>query len=225
MMARSAEAPRAPIYGIGRYEIGSEQFDFEVGWPEFERDTAWAETRLTAAGLGPGDAVLITALACEGPWFGPVVRALRSLRVVYLPAEVYAFDAGRSAALLQQFDIKAVIGLGADTVDGWVEKDMTAKDLLRGVQSVWARPAALPKLAGVEANLAPVLSIGPALAMGIPGELDAEVNRAEWRVDAEDGVLQVSNLKSRAATFERTPTGVRGTVTERDGRLLIGLTP
>jgi hypothetical protein len=224
MLARAVEAHRAPIYGIGRYSIGSEHVDFEVGWPELERDTEWARAQLAGAGLGAGDSVLITALACEGPWFSPVVRALRSLRVTYLPAEVYAFDAGRSAALLQQFDIKAFIGLGADTVDGWVEKELAAQDLLSGVETVWARPAALAKLAGVDARIAPILPLGPALALGPPGEGEAEVNAAEWRVDEQDGELRVSNATARAATFDRMATGVRGAVTERDGRVLVSVT-
>jgi hypothetical protein len=223
MLARAAQAPRAPIFGIGRYEVGAEQFDFEVGWPELHRDTEWAKTQLTRAGLGGGDAVLITALACEGPWFSPIARALRSLRVTYLTAEVYAFDAGRSAALLQQFDVKAFIGLGADTVDGWTEKEMSAKDLLDGVETVWARPAALSKLAGVDAAIVPIVPLGPALAMGTPGNLDAEVNGAEWRVDEQDGELRVSNVAERATAFDRVPTGVHGSVTEPDGRTVINL--
>lgn len=224
MMARAAELPRAPIYGIGRYQAGAEQIDFEVGWPELERDTEWARARLQGAGLASGDAVLITALACEGPWFSPVVRALRSLRVTYLPAEVYAFDAGRSAALLQQFDVKAFIGLGAETVDGWVQKELAAPDILSGVETVWARPNALSKLAGVDAKIAPILSLGPALAIGVPDERDAEVNAAEWRIEEQGGELRVSNAAERAATFDRAATGVSGTVIERDGRLLVELT-
>jgi hypothetical protein len=224
MTARAAELPRAPLYGIGRFQAGSEQVDFEIGWPELERDTQWAQAQLQRAGLGAGDAVLLTALACEGPWFGPVVRALRALRITYLPAEVYAFDAGRSASLLQQFDVKAFIGLGAETVDGWVEKELSASDVLSGVELIWARPAALGQLAGVNAKVAPILPVGPALAMGAAGERDAEVNGSEWRIDEQDGELRMSNAADRAATFDRAPTGVRGVVTQTDGRLLVGLT-
>jgi hypothetical protein len=221
MLARAAQSPRAPIYGIGRYEVGPEQFDFEIGWPEFSRDTEWAHAQLSSAGLQAGDAVLITAAACEGPWTGPVVRALKALRITYLPAEVYAFDAGRSAALLQQFDIKAFFGLGAETVDGWVEKGMSPQELLDGVDMIWARPAALSKLEGVTTRIAPVFRLGPALALGKPGEPHASVNAAEWRIDEQDGSLLVSNKASRASTFDRAPTGVCGTANEVDGKLLI----
>jgi len=223
MTARAAALPRAPIYGIGRYEAGAEQIDFEVGWPEFGRDTAWAQSQLKRAGLSAGDAVLITALACEGPWFGPVLRAIKALGITYLPAEVYAFDAGRSAAMLQQFDVKAFIGLGAETVDGWIEKSLSPQDLLKGVDVVWARPAAIAKLGDVSARVAPVFPLGPALAMGISGESAAEVNAAEWRIDDRGGLLNVSNVAERTAAFDRAPTGLRGTVTELNGRHLVTL--
>jgi hypothetical protein len=223
MTARAADLPRAPIYGIGRYQAGAEPSDFEIGWPEFARDTAWAQSHLTRAGLAAGDAVLITALSCEGPWFGPVLRAIKALGITYIPAEVYAFDAGRSAAMLQQFDVKAFIGLGSETVDGWIEKEMSPQDLLKGVDMVWARPAALAKLADVSARVAPVLPLGPALAMGIPGESAAEVNGAEWRIDDQGGLLTVSNVADRAAAFDRAPTGIRGAVADIDGRHLVTL--
>jgi hypothetical protein len=223
MTARAAALPRAPIYGIGRYQAGTEQFDFEVGWPEFARDTAWAQSQLTRAGLSAGDAVLITALSCEGPWFGPVLRAFKALGITYLPAEVYAFDAGRSAAQLQQFELKAVIGLGAETVDGWIDKELSPQELLNGVDIVWARPAALGKLADISARVAPVFTIGPALALGIPGDPGTEVNAAEWRIDDQGGLLNVSNTAERTAAFDRAPTGLRGTVTEVGGRQLVTL--
>ncbi|WP_328353648.1 hypothetical protein OG976_22080 [Mycobacterium sp. NBC_00419] len=224
MTARAGQLPRAPIYGIARYEYGSEQFDFEIGWPEFERDTAWALERLTAAGLGAGDIAIVTAAACELPWFSPIVRAMKALRITYLPAEVYPFDAGRSAAFLQQFPVKAFVGLGADTVAGWTEKGLSPRDLLGGVESVWARPSAIALLSDVVAPIAPVFACGPALAMGSPGEPNAAVNEAEWRIDEEGGLLYVSNTADRAATFDRVPTGLHGHVTEVDGRLLVELT-
>jgi hypothetical protein len=223
MTSRAAALPRAPIYGIGRYQAGSEQFDFEIGWPEFARDTAWAQSQLTRAGLAAGDTVLITALSCEGPWFGPVLRAMKALGITYLPAEVYAFDAGRSAAMLQQFDLKAVIGLGAETVDGWIDKELSPRELLKGVDIIWARPAALGKLADVRARVAPVFTIGPALALGTPGESAAEVNAAEWRIDDQGGLLKVSNMADRTTAFDRASTGLRGTVTDVDGRHLVTL--
>ena len=86
---------------------------------------------------------------------------------------------------------------------------------------VWARPAALAKLADVSARVAPIFPLGPALAVGIPGELTAEVNAAEWRIDDRGGLLHVSNVAERTAAFDRAPTGLRGTVTEVNGRRLV----
>ena len=44
MAAAAATLPRAPIYGIGTYAIGSSVADFEIGWDELDRDTEWAHS-------------------------------------------------------------------------------------------------------------------------------------------------------------------------------------
>jgi hypothetical protein len=50
------------------------------------------------------------------------------------------------------------------------------------------------------------------------------VNAAEWSVDSEDGELVVSNARARAATFDRVPTDVRGSVRSvADGAITIDL--
>jgi hypothetical protein len=220
MTARAALLPKAPIYGIGRYEIGSDHFDFEFGWPEFDRDTAWAQSRLAQTGVAAGDMVLITAAPWESPWIAPVVRALKNLRAIYMTAEVFQFDAVRSAAFLQQFPVKAVVGLGAETLDGWAEKQLSAHDLLAAVQIIWARPQAINRLADMSSRVAPLIMVGPALAIGLPGQPGASLNAKEWRVVSQDGLLEISSVADRASSFDRAPTGLHGKVTESDAGIL-----
>ena len=223
MLNRAASLPRAPIFGIGWYAVDGRDYDFEIGWPEVARDTEWAEGRLRRAGLTRGDVVLTTAAAWEGPWFAPVVRAIKNLGIVYLPAETYGFDAGRSAMLLQQFPVKAFVGLGPETVEGWAGLDLTPSALLADVAMVWARPDALPKLSEIAAKTSPVFALGPALAMGTPGEAGAEVNGAEWRVESHGVDLVVSTVGDRTASFEAAPTGLTGSVDGSGDRIVVTL--
>ena len=216
MAARAAELPRSPIFGIGRYQAGTERIDFEIGWDEFDRDTAWVQQQLVRTGLAKGDAVVITASAWEGPWTTPVLHALRALGVTYMPAEVFGFDAGRSAQFLIEFPVKAFIGLSPETIDGWIEKDFVPAELLKDVQVVWARPGAAVKLAELAERVVPFSTLGPALAMGVPGTPGAQVNAEEWRVEELNGHLVVSSVAHRAASFAQAPTHVRGTVAHVD---------
>ena len=85
------------------------------------------------------------------------------------------------------------------------------------------RPAALAKLADVSARVAPIFPLGPALAVGMPGEPGAEVNGAEWRLDDQSGLLNVSNVADRRSVFASAPTGLRGAVTDVNGRHLVEL--
>jgi hypothetical protein len=221
MLARAISLPKPPIFGIGRYEAGVDTIDFEIGWPEIERDSAWARSLLAEAGLKASDVVLVTAAAWESPWFAPIVRAIREIGIIYIPTEIFAFDVARFAAMLQYFPVKAVVGLGAETVNGLKQQDLVAADLLKDVQMVWARNDAVPLLDELGSRVATITMLGPALAMGMPGEPGALVNAREWRIGSRDGVLEVSSIGDRATTFEKVPTGLEGVVTAVDDDTLL----
>jgi hypothetical protein len=216
MTAAAATLPRPPLYGIGQLQVGTETRDFEVGWDEFERDVDWAESQLRSAGLESGDQVLITISSWELPWAGPVVHALRRIGVTYLTAEVWNFDARRTSMFLQRLPVKAIFGLGAETLGGLENQEPPIAELLASVEMVWARADALDGLSGMAPEVLPFVLLGPALALGVPGRPGVVVNAAEWAVDSKDGELVVSNKRERATTFERVPTGVRGSVISAD---------
>jgi hypothetical protein len=220
MLARAASLPSPPIFGIGRCETGTDPFDFEIGWPEIDRDTAWARSLFTRAGLSATDVVLVTAAAWESPWFAPLVRAMREIGITYVPTEIFSFDAVRFATILRNFPVKAVVGLCADTISGLKEQNLAVTDLLANVEVVWARHDALPLLADVRPRVAPIAMLGPALAMGMPGQSGAFVNAKEWRVGSQDGSLHVSTAGDRATVFKNFATGLQGTVTEIDEETL-----
>jgi hypothetical protein len=224
MTAAATALPRPPVFGIVSCPVGPETRDFEIGWDEFERDVDWAESLLRSAGLGPGDLVLITISQWEGPWTTPVVHALRRIGVMYLCAEVWNFDARRASMFLQRLPVKAIFGLCGDTLSGLESEEPPIAELLRNVEIVWARPDALPRLDGVAPAVLPFVMLGPALALGVPGRPGVIVNAAEWTVDSEDGDLVVSNAGDRLATFDRVPTGFRGSVRSvADGAVTIDL--
>jgi hypothetical protein len=224
MTAAAQALPRSPVFGIASCPVGREIVDFEIGWDDFERDVDWAESLLRSAGLGAGDLVLLTVSQWEGPWTSPVVRALRRIGVIYLPAEVWSFDARRTAMFLQRLPVKAIFGLGAETVTALESMQPPISELLENVEIVWARPDALARLTDVAPQVVPYLMLGPALALGMPGRVGVVVNAAEWAVDSDAGELVVSSADKRAAAFDHVPTGVRGSVGSlADGSVTIEL--
>lgn len=224
MTDAASTLPRPPVFGIASCLVGTTTVDFEIGWNEHERDVDWAESILRTAGLGAGDLVLITISSWEGPWTTPVVRALRRIGVIILCAEVWSFDARRTSMFLQRFPVRAIFGLSGETLTGLESAEPPIAELLCDVEIVWARPDALPRLNDVAPEVLPCILLGPALALGIPGQAGVVVNAAEWAVDTEDGELLVSNARERLATFDRVPTGIRGSVrTLDDGAIAIDL--
>jgi hypothetical protein len=220
MTAAAAGFPRSPVFGIASCLVGRETMEFEIGWDEFERDLAWAETVLRSAGLGHGDRMLTMLNPWEGPWTTPVVRALQRIGVVNMPAEVWPFDYRRASMFLQRLQVKAIFGLGADTLTGLEQEDRSIAELLHDVGIVWARPDALSKLGDVAPQVFPYVMLGPALALGLPGKPGVVVNADEWAVDIDGDELVVSNARERLASFDRVRTGHRGSVGAVEGATL-----
>ncbi|EHB50333.1 hypothetical protein MycrhDRAFT_4759 [Mycolicibacterium rhodesiae JS60] len=207
----AAALPRAPLFGIGACQVGADVVDFEIGWAEYDRDTDWATMLLAASGVRAGDRALITMPNWEGPWSSPVVAGLRRLGVVYLPAEQFSWDARRVAHLIDSMKPRIYLGLCAETLDGLEALGRDAAELLAGVELVWARHDALGRLAELGVTAMPFVPLGPALAIGTPGD-EAVVNTAEWTLGAADGELVVSTKGERAHNFADIRTGVRGQV-------------
>lgn len=224
MTAAATVLPRSPLFGIASCPVGPNTLEFEIGWDEFERDVDWAESQLRSAGVGPGDLVLITISQWEGPWTTPVVHALRRIGVTFLTAEVWGFDARRTSMFLQRLPVKAIFGLGGETVSALESEEPPIAELLQNVEIVWARPDALGRLSGMAPQVLPFVHVGPALGLGVPGQPGVVVNAAEWTVEREHGELVVSNARERAATFDRVPTGLRGSVQSvADGAMSLDL--
>jgi hypothetical protein len=213
MIAAAAELPRAELYGLASCIVGTEFMDFSIGWPEFERDTQWAVSMLRRAGLQRGDMVLTTLTNWESPWTSPVVHALRTLGITYMTAEVFAWDVRRTLMFLQRFPVRAIIGLGGQTLNAMAETGAPVGELLGDVEIIWARPNAAVALSEHHRQVLPFVRFGPALAMGIPGQRAALVNAKEWDVADSANGLVVSSVATRATDFREIVTGFDGTTT------------
>ena len=49
--AAAAALPRSRQWGIGRYDMAGQPVYFEVGWDDWQRDTAWARGLLAGHGV------------------------------------------------------------------------------------------------------------------------------------------------------------------------------
>jgi hypothetical protein len=221
MTEAAAKLPRSPLYGLASCRVGTEYMDFEIGWPEFDRDTQWAESVLRRAGLSRGDMVLTTFTNWESPWTSPVAHALRRLGITYMTAEVFAWDVRRVLMFLQRFPVKAIIGMGGQTTTALAEAGVRLPDLLAGVDVIWARPRAVAALREHHTTVLPLVRFGPALAMGLPGQTGALVNTKEWDVTATEQGLVVSSVAKRATAFRDVATGFRGTATRVDDDIAV----
>lgn len=217
MAAAAALLPQAPIYGIAMFSNGRSQIDYELGHAELDRDTDWAHQILLDAGIVGGDMVLFTAGNHEAPWTTPIARALRRIGAPYITAETYKWDARRFVTFLQRLPIKAIIGLGMETVDALQDAVPSLTDLVAGVDIIWARADSLAQLKTLQINAIPFLPLGPALALGVPGEQGARINSAEWDVSSSEGRIHVSNLQTRLTRFTNLDTGISGSIDQTDG--------
>lgn len=212
MVATAAALTPAPLYGIGSCRVGRDVCDFEIGWDDFERDIAWAETTLRASGISAGDMVLITSPNWEGPWTSPVVHALRRIKAVYATAEQFVWDARRVKTFLDRLPIKAFIGLGTETLEGLNSIDANPAELLSHVDILWTRHEALSGVHGLGLAATPFVFLGPALAMGVVPGREAVVNNLEWTLTAPSGELHVATKSQRTTRFAALATGIAGRV-------------
>lgn len=208
-------APRAQLWGIGRYHVDRTPIDFPITWEDHVRDTAWAQRLLADHGVQSGSGVIFVAGYAESPWFDPFETAARQIGAPYSLCEVYPFDAFRVGLYASRLPIDLIFGITTTVVEGLGAQ---LAQLIGQAPTVIARPDAVGPLR--QAGLAPltVARVGPALAVECPGRSGAHVNGAEWSVREAGGELRLSTVGPRAYQIEDQPLGVFGEVaTDRCG--------
>ena len=211
-MVRAMAGRDSRLAGIAQYERGdAAEVVFEIGWPEVERDIAWAARLIETAGLVAGDHVLVTARNCEGPWLSPLVQVLRAREIVYSNGEPYGWDARRSATFLSLLPIKAIIAMSGETAEALTADEQTVARLAE-LSLIWARPEAVPILRNAGLEPALLAMLGPALAAECPARNGLHLDPEQWAVQRESGGLTLTTVGDRIHRAHGAPLGVDGEV-------------
>lgn len=203
---------RAPIFGIGRFPQGSRIVDFEIGWPEFARDVAWARRLLGTWSIAAGDHVVLTTPNYEGPWTSPLIRVVRELGAVHSNAEPYTWDARRAATFLKLLPVRALIGLSGEAATALLASAESVVSL-GAVPLVWARVDAVLPLRDAGLRPAALAMLGPALAAECPQRAGLHLDPAEWQPGVGPAGLTLTTVGDRAYRAQDLPLGFTGQLT------------
>jgi hypothetical protein len=216
--AAAAALPRARQWGIGRYDLAGQPVYFEVGWDDWQRDTAWARAMLAGHGVGAkkgdgevGGGLIIVGGMAESPLFDPFEAAARELGAPYSIGETYAFEAFRTGMYARRLPVTMIFGIDRMVAEGLGDE---LAEVVARVPVIVARPDAAGLLAGAGAAPFIVTRVGPAVAVECPHRSGAHLNSAEWTVAERGGELFLSTAGPRAHQVSQVPVGLRGTLTQ-----------
>jgi hypothetical protein len=216
--AAAAALPRARQWGIGRYDLAGQPVYFEVGWDDWQRDTAWARAMLAGHGVGAkkgdgevGGGLIIVGGMAESLWFDPFEAAARELGAPYSIGETYAFEAFRTGMYARRLPVTMIFGIDRMVAEGLGDE---LAEVVARVPVIVARPDAAGLLAGAGAAPFIVTRVGPAVAVECPHRSGAHLNSAEWTVAERGGELFLSTAGPRAHQVSQVPVGLRGTLTQ-----------
>jgi len=209
--AAAATVPRPRQWGIGRYDVAGQPVYFEVGWDDWQRDTAWARAMLAGHGVGPGSGLVIVGGMAESPWFDPFETAARELGAPYSIGEIYAFEAFRTGMYARRLPITMIFGIDRTVAEGLGDE---LAEVVARVPVIMARPDAAGLLAEAGAQPCIVTRLGPAIAVECPHRCGAHLNGAEWTLAERGGELFISTAGPRAHQVSEAALGLRGTLTE-----------
>jgi len=197
------------LWGIGTFATPDGAVAFPVSAADHEADTAAAGRALDAMGVGAGDRVLVVGLVSECAHLVPFHEALRARGAILSGSDATPFDAARTAKLVGQLGVRAVLGVNAAVLDGLVGDGVDPAVALGPVPLVAARPDAVARLRA--AGLAPLVwaHAGPAVAVECAPGAGAHVDEQQWEVDVDDGEVVVGVRGTRALEGGPFRTGIR----------------
>ncbi|ONH55531.1 hypothetical protein CcI49_28915 [Frankia sp. CcI49] len=210
-LAATEALTRSPLYGIARFPTATGAVEYEVSNEDIARDTAWAAGLLEGAGLGRGTALLAIGSPFLMPWLAPFIRAASATGATIAHADRWGWDARRSEMFVRRLPIQVVLGMTAD-----IAQSLSASGLITTFERVpylLAYPDAVGTLKAAGLDPGTLAWVGPATAASLAGGGPLRYNADEWRLDTDpDGGILVSTAGRRAASFDRTPVGLRGDV-------------
>lgn len=184
---------------------------FEVGWDDWQRDTAWARGLLAGHGVGADSGLVIVGGMAESPWFDPVETAARELGAPYSIGEIYAFEAFRTGLYTGRLPVTMIFGIDRTVAEGLGDE---LAGVVARVPVIVARPDAAGLLVAAGARPFLLARVGPALAVECPYRSGAHVNGAEWTLAERGGELSISTAGPRAHQVSQAPLGLRGTLAD-----------
>lgn len=207
-MTRTIDRP--DLWGIGCFPVGDELVTFPVGQTDLERDIGSALKATSRLGFGAGTRTLIVSRQAEAAQYWPFQIAALATGTKLSAADSTRFDAFRVAMFLRQSPYDTVLGVTTDTLDG-LEEDL-GLDLATvfGGAVVGAHPGAAARLRAADVTVRDWIAVGPTIAVACEAG-SAHVDGDEWALHVRDGELRISARRSRAATVDDQPTGLRGT--------------
>ncbi|TDU01748.1 hypothetical protein EDD99_0122 [Streptomyces sp. 846.5] len=210
-LAVAAGLDRPTTAYLARFPGNGQVVDLEVSWAELARDALWCTELLSGFGLERGHRVLLSFYGYEGPWFGPVIEALRSIGAGYATADAMGWDHHRVTVFHQELRPHAVIGLSLETLEG-LSGQVELRRMFADTPMVLARPDAVRRLRGAGVAAGTITPLGPALALECHLRQGAHVNAAEWRIAEREGELVLSAAPGRAPGLGEVLLGVGGSV-------------
>ena len=200
------------LWGVGTFTTPEGAVAFPVSATDHAADIAAAGRALDSLAIGAGDRVLVVGLVSECAHLVPFHEALRLRGAILSGADATPFDASRTAKLVAQLGVRAVLGIDGAVLDGWEIEGLDAGAVLAGVPIVGARPDAVGRLRG--AGLTPRVwaHVGPAVAVECGPGTGAHVDEQEWEVDVEDGQVVVGVRATRALDGGPFRTGLRAVI-------------
>ena len=209
--AAAATLPRPRQWGIGRYDVAGQVVYFEVGWDDWQRDTAWACGLLADHGVGAESGLVIVGGMAESPWFDPVETAARELGAPYSIGEIYAFEAFRTGLYAGRLPVTVIFGIDRTVAEGLGDE---LAGVVARVPVIVARPDAVGLLTEAGAQPFVVTPAGPAIAVECPHRGGAHINGAEWTLSERGSELFISTAGPRAHQVSEAALGLRGTLTD-----------
>ncbi|MBY8862880.1 hypothetical protein K7711_40865 [Nocardia sp. CA2R105] len=213
-MIATMVGPDPELVGIGHFRRAGGDVGFEIGWPEFGRDTVWARRLLEVWAVGAAEHAVLTIRNSEGPWLTPLVHAMRDVGVVFSNAEPFAWDSRRVAALMRLLSVKAVVGLPGETAEVLLADDDT-RSLLAAVPVIWARPDAVEQLRGAGLEPAEMAMLGPALALSCPERTGLHLDPGEWHLTAGVAGPALTVVGDRRFSGRDIELNIDGTIDEK----------
>ncbi len=203
---------------VGRYLVGDQSHFYAVRRIELDRSGIYAARVIASFCIAPGRFILTVSLTQEVVQFAPFEFGVQMLGMIGINADASPFDAGRVESVIRQFDVAAVCGLDAATLEGLAMMGHDAAAILKG-RVVWARPDAYEAVAAMPGVIARrCAEIGPVLALECALGGGLHYDSREWEMTGEGEALRLTSRQQRLTPVRNLDPGVSGrTISEPCG--------